>query len=385
MYRNEGKESLSEVIEDSAPVGKEVAEAAIRNLTIALGIPPEFPGINETSWGRRLLLPGGKAPESNHPLSKQPDSEATLTNMSGAMRHSINDFVKRNDRVLNVKLENVPRIPGPSKPEQQEKHNPLLGEERYPLSSTLYNTQPQTGSQSLPQIGSHPPLPSRTIKKKIFGLPALACAGISAVIAALVAAISVLGAFLGVEVQQNKSLQASVSELIDAVPSCQTTVFTSTILVTETASSTPTQTATTNTSSNSGLSTGAWAGIGVAIGVFVLSLLVVGWFILRRTKLRRITHVSQSPKPTNWDSTTVGYSYQPPARLVGFPQGASPPPVEMGPSHHISPYHEYPSVYPYPGSELSMARSHEHTPASARVADVLQLPDLNVGLYSKDR
>ncbi|KAG8160259.1 hypothetical protein KVR01_009795 [Diaporthe batatas] len=385
LFRNENKESLSKVIEDSAPIGRQVAEAAIRNLTIAFGNPPEFFGIQETPWGKRLLLSGGKTPDSKEESSrKKPGSESTLVqDMSGALRHSTNDFVYKNDWVSNTKPTAFPQIPGE---EQREKHKPVLDLPLHPISSALDRPQPQTEDQSPAVIERQSQLPPRGLNKaKICGLPALAFAGITTIIAALVAAISVLGAFLGVEIQQNKSLQARVSELADSVPGCQTTVITSTISVTETASTTTSSSTTTNATSNSGLSTGARVGIGVGVGIGVLFLvLVVGFFFFwRRAKLRKT--VPESPKYSMWDSTMNTYSYPAPPRLMEGPQSVSAPPVEMDASYHPTrdPGTQVRTASHGVLSGLSMPRSPEQVPPSARVADVLQLPDLNVGLYSR--
>lgn len=390
MCRNKNKESLSKVIEDSAPIDKEVTEAAIRNLIIALGNPPEFLGIQETTWGKRLLLPGGKTPESKEQSShKKPDIESTLVHdMSGALRHS-NDWLfggsDRGLKTLNVKPKFAAQIPESSNPDQHEKYNPGLSEARYAPSSTLYNTQAQTVSQSQPPIASQSQLPPRSEKKKILGLAPLACAGISTIIAALVAAISVLGAFLGVEVQQNKSLQTRISELVDSVPSCKTTTVTFTTSVTASASTDATPSTTNDTTSSSALSPGAIAGISVGVSLFAIMLVTLVLFIWRRKKLRKVT--VESPKTTYWDSTTAAYSYAPPTHLMEASQSVYSPPVEMDASYNSSRYPELRPQAPYHGlgSESSMSRSTEQVPPSARVADVLQVPDLNVGLQLREQ
>lgn len=386
MCRNKNKESLSKVIEDSAPIEKEVVEAAIRNLIIALGNPPEFLGIQETTWGKRLLLPGGKMPESKEqPSHKKPDSESTLVHdMSGALRYSAN---------LNVKPKVAPPIPWSPNTDQHEKYNPGPSEARYAPSSTLYNTQAQTVSQSQaqtvsqsqPQIGAQSQLPPRSGKTKILGLAPLACAGISTIIAALVAAISVLGAFLGIEVQQNKSLQTRISELVDTVPSCKTTTVTLTTSMAATSSTVATPSTATDTTSSSALSTGAIAGISVGVSTFAIVLIAFVLFLWRRRKVRKV--MVESPKTTYWDSTTAAYSYAPPTHLMEVPRSEYAPPVEMDASYNSSRYPELQPQAPYHGlgSESSISRSTEPVPPSARVADVLQLPDLNVGLYSKER
>lgn len=378
MCRNKNKESLSKVIEDSAPIEKEVVEAAIRNLIIALGNPPEFQGIQETTWGKRLLLPGGKTQESKEQSShKKPDSDSTLVHdMSGALRYSAN---------LNVKPKVTPQIPGSPNPDQHEKYNTGLSEARYAPSSTLYNTQAQTVSQSQPQIGSQSQLPPRSEKTKILGLAPLACAGISTVIAALVAAISVLGAFLGVEVQQNKSLQTRISELVDTVPSCKTTTVTFTTSVTASASTDATPSTTNDTTSSSALSPGAIAGLSVGVSLFAIMLVTLVLFFWRRKKLSKV--MVESPKTTYWDSTTAAYSYAPPTHLMEVPRSQYAPPVEMDASYNSSRYPELQPQAPYHGlgSESSMSRSTEQVPPSARVADVLQVPDLNVGLQLREQ
>lgn len=387
MCRNDNKEGLSGVIEDSAPIEKRVTEAVIRNLIVAFGNPPEFSGIQETTWGKRLLLPRGKTPESKEQsLQKKSDSGSTLVHdMSGALRFSANESFNRNDRTLSVKPSVPPQIPGSPNPDQHEKYNPGLSEARYAPSSTLYNTQAQTVPQSQPQISSQSQLPARSGKKKILGLAPLACAGISTVIAALVAAISVLGAFLGVEIQQNKSLQTRISELVDTAPICKTTTVTLTTSVTASASTDATPSTTNDTTSSSGLSTGAIAGISVGVSLLAIMLITSVLFFWRRRKLRKVT--VDSPKTTYWDSTTAAYSYAPPSHLMEAPRSQYAPPVEMDASYSSSRYPELqpPAPYRVLGSESSMSQSTEQVPPSARVADVLQLPDLNVGLYSKER
>lgn len=253
MYRDENSGSLSKVIEDSAPIERKVAEAAIRDLTIALGNFPEFFGIHETPWGKRLLLPGGEKPESkeqsnhNEPGS-QPSQVDQVHNMSGALRHSINDVVNnRNDGLFEA----MPRV-GPT---FHGSYNRFQGD-----------LNPSRGERSLNHMHR---------KKRRCGMPPAAFAGLASIIAILIAAISILGAFLGVKIQQNKSLQTDLSKLIDAVPSCQTTTIASTSSATGTASAAAATSTTTDTTSNSGLSTGAKAGIGIGVTLGILSLIPV--------------------------------------------------------------------------------------------------------------
>ncbi|KAJ0121939.1 hypothetical protein J7T55_002449 [Diaporthe amygdali] len=196
IYRDENSESLSKVIEDSAPIEKEVTKAAIRDLAIALGNHPESFGVHEIPWERRLLLLGGENPEPKEQSSQnEPSSQSRLVhNMPGVSRHSKYDVIIRSDNPIDVMTKAVPPILGSPKLEQHEKHLPVLRKATNPPSSTLYDTHLQMRSQSPQPTAAHLP---KSRKKRLCGMSALACAGLSIIIAALIAAISILGAFLG--------------------------------------------------------------------------------------------------------------------------------------------------------------------------------------------
>lgn len=257
MYHNENSESLSKVIEDSAPIERKVAKAAIRDLTIALGNFPEFFDIHETPWGRHLLLPGGEKPGSKE-QSKHNETggqSSQVQNMSGALRHSVNDVVNRNDGLF----EPMPKV-GPT---FHGSHDRFRGERSPPW----VERSPNHGH----------------LNKRRCGIPPLACAGLASIIAILIAAISVLGAFLGIEVQQSKSLQADLSKLIEAVPNCQTTTITSVISATGTASAAAATSTTTVPSSSNGPSTSSQVCIGVGVSSIVLwAIALLSWCWRRR-------------------------------------------------------------------------------------------------------
>lgn len=307
MYRDENSEILSKVMDDSAPIERGVVKAAIRDLTIALGNSPDFLGIHETPWGRGPLLPGGGKPESKEQSNhNEPGSQSSLVyNMSGALRHSINDVVNRNDRLLEPMPEVVPSVHRSHTPFQDDKLGPMH------------------------------------LKKGRGRMTPVAWAGLASTIAVLIAAIGILGAFLGVKIQQNTSLQADLSKLTDAVPSCQTTTFTSTISATGTASAVVATSTTTDTTSNSGLSTGAQAGVGISVAFGILSCIAFScWWVVRRRQYQNKASLSRSnpvasPKPKIWRSTTVGYS-NPLAHPTELPESATEPPLETGQSPYLT-------------------------------------------------
>lgn len=219
--------------------------------------------------------------------------------------------------------------------------------------------------------------------RSLFAPQPLVCAVISAIVAALVTAISVLGAFLGVEVQQNRSLQERLSNLVDADPSICYTVITSTFSTTKsvTAKALPA------VDSCNGMSSGGWYGIGVASAV-VIGILFLVLYIYNSLRRRRISHLSKAAIPAlpalegpvlppgaiNWDSTTVGYTSIPPA--LNNPNERSvftERPVETVPSHHIPSDQQTSGLQTDPATLVDRAPLHRHP--SARVEDVLHLPD----------
>lgn len=280
MDRDELDKTLSTEMEDSTLMEGGFPEAVIRSLTIALGNPPakardysgEFSGTHETPPGTgHLVVPGSNSPESNKGSKEtKPDIQSTLNyTMSGALPPT-SDTLDRNKGVSKVKRRVVPRFPGLSKLVQHEKPNPELKGPGYAPSSAFPNSPLDTERRA--------PESNWFLKyKTAFGLPALTCAVLFTIIVALIAAVAVMGAFLGVEIQQNKSLQAQLSDLFDSAPSCQNTVMTtstfSTTVTTSTTATASTAAATsTNTgaTSNTGLSAGAWAGIAVGIVCIVV-------------------------------------------------------------------------------------------------------------------
>lgn len=274
MYRNENSEILAELIEVSAPIGRELIAEVILNLTSALRNHPEVFGTHETPWGRRLLLPGGETLESKEQSNHhEPGSQSSATvTMSGALQHSKNDVVKWSNRLFEPMSEvsTLWTTLGSTKLEKHEKHNPVLGEARDPPRSALYDTLDPTEPRLPPPATADRP---KSRMKRLCRVPPWACASLSSVFIALIAVIGVLGGLLGAEVQQNKSLREQLSRVNDTVPSCQTTAIVSACSATGTATTTAATSTATDTTSSSGLSTGAKAGIGIAVTFGILSII----------------------------------------------------------------------------------------------------------------
>lgn len=276
MYRNENNESFAKVIEDIAPMQKELAKIVLLDLNIALGNFPESFDIHETPWERGFLFPGGGKPESKEQSNhNEPGSQSSVVlPMSEALKHSTNDVVNRNDKLFEPisEVDTLRTTLGSSKLEKHEKHNPVLGEARKPPSSTLHDTLIPTEPRPPLQTAAHQP---KSRIRRLCGVPPWASAALCCLFVALIAMIGVLGGLLGAEVKQNNSLRAQLSQLNDAIPSCQTTVTVSTCSVTGIASTMVAMSTTTDTTSTSGLSTGARAGIGIAVTFGILSVIPI--------------------------------------------------------------------------------------------------------------
>lgn len=296
IWHNGQTESLVDTVDITSGIQKRAAQIVIRDLVTGLNILSAGPSGPLWPWESSKVLQG--------PTGSQTLQAQEMTGPS-PMRPQ------------------APQSLDDSEPNQLEKNIWSTDEDRSRrvIPASLGMRQ-ETSQTAFSLLGPDPPYPTETVEKRrqdtagepikkkyslrrrvrsLFPSQPLACAVTSAIIAALVAAVSVLGAFLGVEVQQNRSLQERLSNLVDVVPTACTTVITSTISVTQSVSATASACVSRSADSCNGLSSGGWYGIGVASGVgigilFIVIYICVSFFRRRMSDRGHATNPSiESP------------------------------------------------------------------------------------------
>lgn len=384
-------ENLIDAVDITSGTQRTAAQIVIRDLVTGLNILSAGPSAPLwSSWPSESSEVVQAPTSSQSARSQDYKSEARLQSIDeepGSQFSQTQEHTRRmdEDRSREVGLDS-PRL------QPQDFHSPIM---TGPLShSKLDSTNPmQMVDRSKQDTDGEPENNKCYFQQRVrslFASQPLVCAVISAIVAALVAAVSVLGAFLGVEVQQNKSLQERLSNLVDADPSICYTVITSTFSTTKSV----TATALPAVDSCNGMSSGGWYGIGVASAV-VIGILFIVLYIYNTLRRKKMSHLSKAASPAlpaldgpvlegpvlppgaiNWDSTTVGYTSIPPVLNPNNPNERSEfteRPVETVQSHHILSYQQTSGLQTDPATLVDRAPLHRHP--SARVQDVLHLPD----------
>lgn len=421
IWHNGQIENLIDAVDITSGVQRTAAQIVIRDLVTGLDILSAGP--SAPLWSSWPSDPSEvfQAPISSQSARSQDyKSEAKLQSIDEEPGNQISGAQEHTRRMD----EDTSREVGPDSPRLQPQdfqacRSPIM---TGPLShSKLDSTNPmQMVDRSRQDTDGEPENNKCYFQQRVRSLFApqpLVCAVISAIVAAIVAAlvtaISVLGAFLGVEVQQNRSLQERLSNLVDADPSICYTVITSTFSTTKSV----TATALPAVDSCNGMSSGGWYGIGVASAV-VIGILFIVLYIYNTLRRKRMSHLSKAASPAlpapqgplsspgmqrvNWDSPTLGYNSVPPPvlhipqRLFEDPERM---PIEIGSSYHILPDQQTSGHLPdskisarLPDQQTSgnesdqqisarlfgpalLVKAPVHEGVSARVEDVLQLPD----------
>lgn len=330
MWHNGQIENLINAVDITSGIQRIAAQIVIRDLVTGLNILSAGPSAPLwSSWPSESSEVVQAPTSSQSARSQDYKSEARLQSNDEEPGRQFSQALEHTRRMDEDRSREV----GPASPRLQPQdfqacRSPIM---TGPLSnSKLDSTNPmQMVDRSKQDVDGEPENNKCYFQQRVrslFSSQPLACAVISAIIAALVAAVSVLGAFLGVEVQQNKNLQERLSNLVDADPSICYAVTTSTFSTTKYV----TATASTAADSCNGISSGGWYGIGVASAVVIGILFVVLYIyisLLRRRMSHRSTPASPAlpaldgpvlegpvlpPGAINWDSTTVGYTSIPP-------------------------------------------------------------------------
>lgn len=280
IWHNGQTESLVDTVDITSGIQRRAAQIAIRDLVTGLNILSAGP--SGSLWSQ---WPWESSKIIQAPTGSQLSQAQEIITISPLPQQTPQSF----DDPEPEQLE---------KPTQRDLASPRLRESsRTAFShSKPDSTHPtQTVEQPRNDTFGEPEKKKHNLQRGIrslFPSQPLACAVISVIIAALVAAVSVLGAFLGVEVQQNKSLQERLSTLVDVKPTACTTVMTfTTISLTESLSATASICTSRSVDSCNGLSSGGWYGIGVASGVgigilFILIYISISLFRSRMSNRR---------------------------------------------------------------------------------------------------
>lgn len=389
IWHNGQIEDLIDAFDITSGIERTAAQIVIRDLVTGLNILSVGPSASLwSSWPSESSEVVQAPTSSQSARSQDYKSEARLQSIDeepGSQFSQAQEHTRRMDEDRSREVR--PDSPRLQPQDFQACRSPIM---TGPLShSKLDSTNPmQMVDRSKQDTDGGPENNERYFQQRVrslFSSQPLVCAVISAIVAALVAAVSVLGAFLGVEVQQNKSLQERLSNLVDADPSICYTVITSTFSTTKSV----TATAQAAVDSCNGMSSGGWYGIGVASAV-VIGILFLVLYIYNSLRRRRMSHLSKAASPalpalegpvlppgaTNWDSTTVGYTSIPPVLNLNNPNERSEfteRPLETVPSHHVLSDQQTSGLQTDPATLVDKAPLHRHP--SARVEDVLHLPD----------
>lgn len=396
IWHNGQTESLVDTIDLTSGTQKRAAQIVMRDLVTGLNIlsaGPSWP-LWSLKSSEILQVPTGsqtlQAQEMTGPSPMRPQTPQSLEDRAPQQFHK-HSFEMDEDRSREVEPVS-PRL------RQQSSRTFESPSAIGAFSHTAFPTQtfekPKHHTDREPETKKHN---LRQRVRSLFPSQPLACAVISVIITALVAAVSVLGAFLGVEVRQNKSLQEQLSKLVDVAPTTCTTAITSTVSVTEFVSATASTCASRSIDSCNGLSSGGWYGIGVASGVgigilFVVIYICISLFRRRISDRKKPVRPGQglaaasryerdilTPGVLNWDSTTVGYntSSVPPVPHInphGQAEAAARSPAEIGPSHRVLSNIQTSSLTSDPARLVGKAHLHRHSFATGE-DNVLQLPD----------
>lgn len=292
IWHNGQTESLVDTVDITSEAQNKVAQIVMRDLAARLEILPAGP--SGPLWTREsseiLQMPTGnqkfQAQEMTGPSLMRPQTPQSLDDPEP---NQLEKKIWSADEERSRRV--VPASLGMRQETSQTAFSLLEPDPPYPTETVEKRRQDTAGEPEKKKYNL------RRRVRSLFPLPPFTCAVISVIIAALVAAVSVLGAFLGVEVQQNRSLQERLAKLVDAVPTACTNVTTSTISVTQSIRATASACVSRSADSCNGLSSGGWYGIGVASGVGIGVLFVVLYICVSFVR-RRLWHRRNAANPS---------------------------------------------------------------------------------------